>query len=99
MQEFANAQKPVVIIPSPYLTGGHQLKNAAMFAEKKAAVTFDERDLQKDASLLLEYILKTPQERRSRESMASNLHTIFARPAAAAMIAKELLHSVKAEVS
>jgi UDP-N-acetylglucosamine--N-acetylmuramyl-(pentapeptide) pyrophosphoryl-undecaprenol N-acetylglucosamine transferase len=99
MQEFANAKKSVVIIPSPYLTGGHQLKNAAMFLEKKAAVTFDERDLQKDAKPLLKYILKSPQEIRSRELMASNLYTLFARPAAASMIAKELLQSKKAKVS
>ena len=40
--ELAAMAKPTILVPNGYLTGGHQLKNAAVYAEKHAVVIVDE---------------------------------------------------------
>lgn len=92
MQEFANAKKAVVIVPSPYLTGGHQLKNADMYADKQAAIVFDEIELQKSANSLSEFILKSQDDLASLELMAERLYEEFAKPDASDGIAEQLLY-------
>lgn len=42
--EFASAGKPMIVIPHPHLTGGHQLANAAMLERAKAAVIVQQDD-------------------------------------------------------
>lgn len=94
MQEFANAKKPVVIVPSPYLTGGHQLKNAAMFVDENAAIVFDEVKLKQDSSVLKEFILHSLDDKLSLDDMAQRLHDTFAKPDAADGIARQLLAAI-----
>lgn len=40
--ELAALKKPTIIIPNPYLTGGHQLKNAAVYDKADAAIVIPE---------------------------------------------------------
>lgn len=37
LAEYAAASKPCILVPSPFLTGGHQLKNAEKLKENRAA--------------------------------------------------------------
>lgn len=81
LQEFANAAKTVIIIPSPYLTGGHQLKNAAMFEEQNACMVIQENDLTVDS--LVERIIALQKD----TVISKNLYEKFAKPASAQALA------------
>lgn len=48
--ELAALKKPTIIIPNPYLTGGHQLKNAAVYDKADAAIVISEELLNDELS-------------------------------------------------
>lgn len=52
--ELAALAKPTVIIPNGRLVGGHQLKNAKVYADAEAVVIIDENDLESDPHVLTE---------------------------------------------
>jgi len=82
MQELAALAKAVVMVPNPYLTGGHQLKNASVYEQAHAAVTVDEQELERNPLVLrkaLEGLLDDPEHRKA---LGNALHA-FARPDAA----------------
>jgi UDP-N-acetylglucosamine--N-acetylmuramyl-(pentapeptide) pyrophosphoryl-undecaprenol N-acetylglucosamine transferase len=65
LAEFSLQGKACIVIPSPFLTGGHQLKNARVLQEADAIVVVDEGDMQADANFLARAIsdlLKQPAE-------------------------------------
>ena len=51
--EFASQAKPCIVIPSPVLTGGHQLKNAQVLADRKAIRVVREESLDNDPAALM----------------------------------------------
>jgi UDP-N-acetylglucosamine--N-acetylmuramyl-(pentapeptide) pyrophosphoryl-undecaprenol N-acetylglucosamine transferase len=53
MAEFAAQAKACVVIPNPFLTGGHQLKNAKVLADRKAIKLVSEDKLMHDHSALM----------------------------------------------
>lgn len=53
MAEFAAQAKPCVVVPNPLLAGGHQLKNASVLAERKAAKLVNEITLADDHRALM----------------------------------------------
>lgn len=53
MAEFAAQAKACVVIPNPFLTGGHQLKNAKVLADRKAIKLVSEDKLAQDRSALM----------------------------------------------
>lgn len=83
LAELAAAAKACIIIPSPYLTGGHQLKNAAELGGKDAAVVADEQ-IQTDELLAMVGELLSDDHRRFE--LARNLFA-SGRPDAAAKLA------------
>jgi UDP-N-acetylglucosamine--N-acetylmuramyl-(pentapeptide) pyrophosphoryl-undecaprenol N-acetylglucosamine transferase len=87
MQEFANAKKAVVVVPSPYLTGGHQLKNAAMFEDTNAAIVLQEQQLQAEPGVLASTLESLVNDMQLRNKLATNLHKQFAKPHATEQIA------------
>jgi UDP-N-acetylglucosamine--N-acetylmuramyl-(pentapeptide) pyrophosphoryl-undecaprenol N-acetylglucosamine transferase len=54
LAELAVLKKPVILIPSPYVTENHQYKNAAALEKEGAAVIIEEKDL--TAELLIEKV-------------------------------------------
>jgi UDP-N-acetylglucosamine--N-acetylmuramyl-(pentapeptide) pyrophosphoryl-undecaprenol N-acetylglucosamine transferase len=82
MQELAALAKPVVMVPNPYLTGGHQLKNAKVYEEAHAAITVDEEALDKNPLVLRRALLKLLDSPEQRKALGEALHA-FARPDAA----------------
>lgn len=50
--DFAVQGKACIVVPSPFLVGGHQLKNAAYLKEQGAAELVDEAAIQKQPELL-----------------------------------------------
>jgi UDP-N-acetylglucosamine--N-acetylmuramyl-(pentapeptide) pyrophosphoryl-undecaprenol N-acetylglucosamine transferase len=85
--EFAAAHKPCILIPSPFLTGGHQVKNAESL-EKIGAVEVIENDA--PAEMLLGKIIKLLTSPDKRKSLSAKLGTT-AKLEAADDLAKILL--------
>jgi UDP-N-acetylglucosamine--N-acetylmuramyl-(pentapeptide) pyrophosphoryl-undecaprenol N-acetylglucosamine transferase len=51
--EFAAQKKACIVVPNPLLTGGHQLKNAKVLADRKACVLVSEDKLRQDDHALM----------------------------------------------
>lgn len=94
MQELANAKKAVITIPSKYLTGGHQLKNAQMFEEAGAAYVLDEEKLEQNPEILVEALETAKMGLKDGSQLATVLHKRFARPHAGEELAVMILNSV-----
>jgi UDP-N-acetylglucosamine--N-acetylmuramyl-(pentapeptide) pyrophosphoryl-undecaprenol N-acetylglucosamine transferase len=82
MIELAAMAKAVVIIPSPHLAGGHQLKNASMFDNVNAAVVLQEEDIILDQRLLLKALADLFAHPEKRQKLGKQLQR-FAKPDAA----------------
>ena len=81
MAELATVGAATIIIPSPYLAGDHQTKNAEVYQRAGAAVVLNEFDLRERPAELgraIEDLLSHPVK---RQKLAENLHT-FAKPGA-----------------
>lgn len=94
MQEFANAKKPVVVVPNPHLTGGHQLKNAQMFAKKNAVEMISQDVATKDPLLLYAILQNLLSNDSQRKEIANTLHKEFAKPHAAIELADIVLKNM-----
>lgn len=92
LAELAILHKAAIIIPSPFLTGGHQLRNVEGLTTKKAAVI-----LQNDVGpqKLLSTINSLLQNKDKREQLQRSIGS-FAQPGAAAELADILLRAAKA---
>jgi len=74
--EFAAQAKACVIIPSPYLVGGHQIKNAESLVKINAIEMIDEADLQNNPEILLDKITELMNSESKRKELGKNLHKI-----------------------
>jgi UDP-N-acetylglucosamine--N-acetylmuramyl-(pentapeptide) pyrophosphoryl-undecaprenol N-acetylglucosamine transferase len=93
--ELAALAKPTVLIPNPYLTGGHQLKNAAVYTESGAVEIIDEQELTANPQLLVDTLAALLANPTLRTKMGKLFHS-FAKPDAAkdtAEIIKSVLRS------
>ena len=93
LQELAASAAPTIIIPNGFLTGGHQLKNAAVFAKAKAAIVLLEAEIETPKGLLdaIEKLLASPELRQSyRDTFCT-----FARPDAAKQTASVIINTAK----
>jgi len=66
--------KPVIVVPSPFLAGGHQLKNAEVLAGKGAAVVVQEEQMDDAETGLEPTIANLLNDAPHREVLAKNLH-------------------------
>lgn len=76
LAEFSMQGKACIIIPSPFLTGGHQVKNARVLESKGAAVVLPESDMQADPNFLARAIsdlLKDPAQIHELEQQLRKL--------------------------
>ncbi len=94
--ELAAMAKPIVIVPSPYLTGGHQLKNAEVYAKANAAVVVQEEDMILDQRVLLKTLIELFTNTAKRHQIAQNLHAM-AKPDAAIDMAALIVEAVCAK--
>lgn len=75
--EIGMLKKPLIIVPNPYLTGGHQLKNADVYAHRKAALVVNEHHALQDPKLLSSAINKILKSPALADSLADNLHAMI----------------------
>lgn len=90
MAEFASQGKACVIVPSPFLAGGHQLRNAEVYANARAVSVIQQDDLEADASVLTHAVQVLLNDDKKRQTMAKQLHS-FAYPDSAQKLAGLLL--------
>jgi UDP-N-acetylglucosamine--N-acetylmuramyl-(pentapeptide) pyrophosphoryl-undecaprenol N-acetylglucosamine transferase len=94
LAEFAQQGKACVVIPSPFLTGGHQLKNAQYLAEKGAALVLDEAELLDDPNRLAKQVSDLLTHPERQKQLGGKL-AAFARPDATKELAALLLERAK----
>lgn len=93
MQEFANAQKPVITVPAPQVTGDHQAKNARMFSDANSVIVLREADIMNDPERLRIQIEQLLNDSKKRQMLAKNLYTNFAKLDAADRLAQLIANS------
>ena len=92
--ELAALAKPTILVPNGYLTGGHQLKNAAVYAEKGAVSVLDEEELEREPSKLTDEVLNLLADKTRLHAMGSAFHA-FAKPNAAKDMAEMIVAAAK----
>ncbi len=92
--ELAALAKPTILVPNGRLTGGHQLKNAAVYSDKQAVVVVDDESFGVSGrSTLVDAVKQVLDDPQQQAQLAKAIHQ-FARPEAArdmaAMIQKAI---------
>jgi UDP-N-acetylglucosamine--N-acetylmuramyl-(pentapeptide) pyrophosphoryl-undecaprenol N-acetylglucosamine transferase len=90
LAELALQAKPCIIIPSPSLAGGHQLKNAEILLTKNAIELIPEKNLVRNPELLLVAITKLLKSGEKRQELSDKIR-LFGRADAANEIASLLI--------
>lgn len=88
--ELAALEKPTILVPNGALTGGHQLKNAAVYDEAQAAIVMDENELDDTPELLVTAVDAYLDDPKTMRSMAKHFGK-FAKPDAASDMADMIL--------
>jgi len=94
--ELAGLAKPTIIIPNPYLTGGHQIKNAQMYEAAGAAVIIDEARIIAEPNALLDAVNALVLNKKELSSLSKSIHS-FAKPNAARDMAQLILQAAHKE--
>lgn len=92
--ELAALAKPTILIPNAKLTGGHQLKNAAVYQEENAVLVVDEEQMLQNPKLLVSAVADLIEDTQKAKTMSKNLHC-FAKPDAAKDMAAMILAAKK----
>jgi len=90
MAEFAAQAKACVVVPNPQLTGGHQLKNAQVLADRKAVKLVQDKVLQDDHSALMPPVVELLDSPEKTRQLGAKLAKL-AQPDAAHRLAMVLL--------
>ena len=88
--ELAALAKPTILVPNAKLTGGHQLKNAAVYEQANAVVVVDEDAMEDQPMLLVEAIKTILEDPKAAQAMAERFHA-FSKPDAAKEMARMIL--------
>lgn len=92
--ELAALAKPSIIIPNAYLTGGHQVKNAAVYKQAKAVVVLEDERVEARPSELFDAINTTLLNKATMRQLSENIHE-FAKPEAAKQMARMIVEAAK----
>jgi len=92
--ELVALAKPTILVPNAALTGGHQIKNAAVYEDAKAAVVLIEDDMVNRPQMLLQAVTDLLDNPKATQAMARRFAS-FAKPDAAKDMAKLILAARK----
>jgi UDP-N-acetylglucosamine--N-acetylmuramyl-(pentapeptide) pyrophosphoryl-undecaprenol N-acetylglucosamine transferase len=93
LAEFALQGKACIVVPSPFLTGGHQLKNAHYLAEQGAALVLNETDLTADPNRLAYQVSDLFNQPGQQRELGIRLAK-FAKPDATKDLARLILDEI-----
>lgn len=88
--ELAALRKPTILIPNARLTGGHQLKNTAVYTANKAVIALDEDEIENRPKTLIETIENVLNNKDDSKAMAARFYE-FRKPDAAGDMAELIL--------
>lgn len=88
--EFAAQGKACIVIPSPFLAGGHQLKNTQVLEANDAVEAIDEVAVTEDPNRLAQLVSQLLKDAPRRAVLARQLH-MLAKPDATQKIADLIL--------
>jgi len=91
--ELAALEKPTVLVPNAALTGGHQLKNAAVYEEAQVAIVLNEDATVEDPELLVRAVKGYLTDTKTTKTMAKRFGK-FAKPHAARDVAKLITDAI-----
>jgi len=92
--ELAALHKPTILVPNAALTGGHQLKNAAVYSEAQVAIVLDEDETVENPDLLVKAVNAYLKDPKTTASMAARFGH-FAKPHAARDMAELIVGARK----
>jgi UDP-N-acetylglucosamine--N-acetylmuramyl-(pentapeptide) pyrophosphoryl-undecaprenol N-acetylglucosamine transferase len=92
--ELAALVKPTILIPNGKLTGGHQLKNAAVYLKENAVKVVDENLMVDNPQILVAEIRDVVSHPQAALKMAQAF-ALFARPNAAKDVADMIISSIR----
>lgn len=92
--ELAALARPTVLIPGSKFAGGHQLKNAAIYAESGAVEVIDDVELESNPQLLSDMITTLLSNPGRLEQMSNTFHG-YAKPRAASTMARIVIEAAK----
>ncbi len=84
MTDYGQQKKACIVVPNPYLTGGHQLKNAEVYQDARAALIVYEKDLQTDPDRLYQVVDDLLKNKDKRKQLSEDLHSLTSQKDAAA---------------
>lgn len=93
--EFAAQSKACVLIPSPFLSGGHQLKNAVVYNDAGSVKVVYEKDLTHGVKLLTTAIQGLLDNKSDRTELGRRLHATLPIKPASKSLAELLLKGVR----
>ncbi|HOR23373.1 MAG TPA: glycosyltransferase, partial [Candidatus Saccharibacteria bacterium] len=73
LAELAVMAKPTIIVPNPYLAGGHQVKNANNLTSSKAALVITEPELEENPALLVDTVARVIEDSKTKRELANNI--------------------------
>lgn len=80
--EIGSQKKPLIIVPNPYLTGGHQIKNASIYEDKKAAIVIGEHQALKDPAVLSAVVEKLMTDEGFASGLSNRLYATIRKDSA-----------------
>lgn len=95
--ELAMLSKAVILVPNPYLVGGHQTKNAMSLLRDEAADVITEQQLHDHPESLNQHIYKLLNNSSDSDKLANNLHKLAVKDASK-RIAGVIQETLKNEV-
>jgi UDP-N-acetylglucosamine--N-acetylmuramyl-(pentapeptide) pyrophosphoryl-undecaprenol N-acetylglucosamine transferase len=91
--ELAALHKPTILVPNAALTGGHQLKNAAVYGDAQVAIVLEEDKMVDNPDLLVHAVNAYIKDPKTTKAMTSRFGK-FAKPNAARDMAELILAAV-----
>lgn len=92
--ELAALRKPTILVPNAALTGGHQLKNAAVYEDAQVAIVLDEDEMVDNPELLVNAVRGYLRDPKTTRTMANRFGK-FAKPNAAKDMANLIDAAIK----
>ena len=88
--ELAALKAATILVPNGALTGGHQIKNAAVYGEAQAAIVLDEEEIVENPAVFVDAVKVYLSDTKTTQAMTERFGQ-FARPDAAADMAEMIL--------
>lgn len=85
LAELAAVAAPVIIVPSPFLAGDHQTKNAMNYAKNHAGIVLSQQKISEHPGILTKKILRILADKKLAKKLGENLHKFYVKNSAQKM--------------